>query len=106
MALHNDPAALAYAALGLSEDAAEDEIRAAYVRALKQFPPDKAPEQFERIRDAYECLRNPKARIAHMLRAVHPNAPLTGLLDESERKRNFLGTGPWLQVLKKGARHG
>ena len=40
--------------LGVSQDAGEEEIRAAYVRKVKEHPPDRSPEEFERIRNAYE----------------------------------------------------
>ena len=40
--------------LGVNQDAGEEEIRAAYVRKVKEHPPDRTPEEFERIRDAYD----------------------------------------------------
>ena len=40
--------------LGVAANASEDEIRRAYLEKVKQFPPDRSPEEFERIRDAYE----------------------------------------------------
>ena len=45
--------------LGVGQDAGEEEIRAAYVRKVKEHPPDRSPEEFERIRDAYDSLRDP-----------------------------------------------
>ena len=43
--------------LGVPAKASLEDIRAAYLGKVKEFPPDRSPEQFERIRDAYETLR-------------------------------------------------
>ncbi len=86
--------------LGLSDGAGEEEIRAAYLRKVKEHPPERAPEEFEKIRDAYEKLRNPRQRMRAMLLADDPAAPLVSLLDGAPPHRRFVGPGPWLEVLK------
>ena len=86
--------------LGLSADAGEGEIRAAYLRKVKEHPPERSPEQFEQIRDAYEALRDPRRRMRAMLLAADPGAPLVSLLDGMPPHRRFVGPGPWLEVLK------
>ncbi len=45
--------------LGISQNATDEEIRAAYLLKVRECPPDRAPEKFEKIRDAYEILRDP-----------------------------------------------
>ena len=87
--------------LGVAIDAGKEEIRAAYLRKVKEFPPDREPEQFERIRDAYENFNNPRRRMQTMLESVNPLAPLASLLDKKSRRRNFTGPEPWLAVLKE-----
>lgn len=84
--------------LGVSEDAGDGEIRAAYLRKIKEFPPDRAPREFERIRDAYELLRDPRSRAAQMLFTVDPEAPLTAVLQDRGTERQFTGPEPWLAV--------
>ena len=42
--------------LGIDAEAGEEEIRAAYLRKVKEYPPDRSPREFERVRDAYEIL--------------------------------------------------
>ena len=44
--------------LGVGPNATDAEIRAAYLQKVKENPPDRAPDQFERIRDAYDLLRD------------------------------------------------
>lgn len=86
--------------LGVSQTASEEDIRAAYVLKLKEFPPDRSPEQFERIRDAYEMLRDARQRARHRLFSIDPEAPLAALLSDHARARQFVGPDPWREVLK------
>ena len=58
--------------LALGQDAGEEEIRAAYVRKVKEHPPDRSPEEFERIRDAYDSLRDPRRRMRDRLLSADP----------------------------------
>jgi tetratricopeptide (TPR) repeat protein len=51
-----------YERLGLESSASTDEIRRAYRSLLRQYPPERAPEEFKRIREAYETLGNPGSR--------------------------------------------
>jgi hypothetical protein len=44
--------------LGLTAPAAEDQIRRAYLRALKTAKPERDPEAFLRVRAAYDVLRD------------------------------------------------
>lgn len=85
--------------LGVSPTATEDNIRAAYLLKVKQHPPDRSPEQFERIRDAYEALRDPRRRARHLLLSANPGAPLVSLLADHPKSRQFVGPQPWLEAL-------
>lgn len=85
--------------LGLSPEARDDEIREAYLRKVKAHPPERDPEMFERIRDAYEALRDPRRRARSLLRGADPEAPISSLLDGRAPERRFAGPGPWLGAL-------
>jgi curved DNA-binding protein CbpA len=87
--------------LGVSPTATEEDIRAAYVLKVKEYPPDRSPEQFERIRDAYQMLRDARQRARHLLFSVDPTAPLASLIADQPRQRRFVGPQPWLEVLKR-----
>jgi curved DNA-binding protein CbpA len=84
----------------VSPDATDAEIRAAYVLKVREYPPDRSPEQFERIRDAYDILRDPRRHVRYRLFAVDPAVPLASLFAAGARPRRFAGPGPWLEVLK------
>lgn len=85
--------------LGIEAKASEEEIRTAYLARIKEHPPDSSPEEFERIRDAYQAVRDPRRRVQSLLFAADPEAPFASLVDES--RREFTGLGPWLAALKK-----
>lgn len=98
-----DPRALdaetAVRILGISQDADDDEIRAAYLKKVKEHPPDRAPEQFERVRDAYKLLRDPRKRLARRLLSADLDTPLSSLFGGQGSARRFVGPQPWLRAL-------
>jgi tetratricopeptide (TPR) repeat protein len=51
-----------YERLELSPAATREEIRRAYHRLLRLYPPERAPEEFKRIRESYETLYDPQSR--------------------------------------------
>lgn len=53
--------------LGLPQDAEASQVRARYLELLKRYPPEREPEQFRRIRAAFEATHDPLARAASML---------------------------------------
>lgn len=53
--------------LGVSPDADDEAIRRAYLSKVQAYPPERAPEEFQAIRRAYEQIRTPRARIEYAL---------------------------------------
>jgi len=51
-----------YEVLQIEESAGEKEIKKAYIKLLRTYPPEKCPEEFKEIREAYEILNNAKTR--------------------------------------------
>jgi curved DNA-binding protein CbpA len=90
--------------LGVGLEAGDEEIRAAYLQKLKQYPPERSPQQFERIRDAYETLRDPRSRTRHLLFSAEPRQPLASLVPARTSERRFVGVEPWLAMLREGGR--
>lgn len=101
MAVDEDPRAL----LGVSPAADDDTIRRAYLEKIKAHPPDAEPEAFEKIRDAYELLRDPRRRAALVILAPDHQGRFTELLD-GDRPRRHVGPGPWLDLIRKGSADG
>jgi curved DNA-binding protein CbpA len=90
-----------YDVLGVSPDADDERIRAAYLAKLKQYPPDRSPAEFEQVRDAYDLLRDRRRRTQHTLFSTDPDAPLESLLGDMDNEIQFAGPSLWLAVLKE-----
>ncbi len=85
--------------LDVNVDAAPQEIRRAYLEKIKRYPPDEHPTQFERIRDAYEAVKDPRRRAEQLLFSGSPKMPLKDLVRNKKGAFQFVGPGPWLDVL-------
>src|SRR5262249_44616566 len=59
-----------YDVLGIDHAADERAIKTAYFALVRKHPPETRPEEFKRIREAYEVLSNPRSRADYD--AVHP----------------------------------
>ncbi|MGK7897187.1 MAG: DnaJ domain-containing protein [Xenococcus sp. (in: cyanobacteria)] len=56
-----------YQVLELSYEATSSEIKRSYFRLVRKNPPDKNPEKFKSIREAYETLSDSKAKVNYDL---------------------------------------
>ena len=84
----NDPTPIdPFALLGVSEDADAPALKRAYYKKVRQHPPEKDPELFQRIRAAYELLSDPERRRHYLAERSH-SEELTELLEEAERFAN------------------
>jgi DnaJ-class molecular chaperone len=86
--------------LDVAQAAGEEAIRAAYLRKVAEFPPERDPEQFEKIRDAYAVLRDRRTRAQSILYDANPLPRLETLVDQVSDKRDFVGPKAWREVLK------
>jgi len=86
--------------LGVTASASPEEVRQAYLQKVREFPPDRAPEQFERIRYAYDQLSAPENRFRHMLDSADPDAPFASLASGQAKARRFAGPRIWLDVIQ------
>jgi curved DNA-binding protein CbpA len=56
-----------YVILRVTPQSTDTEIRRAYLEAIREFPPERAPEQFQKIAHAYEQIRDEDARLNYRL---------------------------------------
>jgi curved DNA-binding protein CbpA len=82
--------------LNLSADSDDDTIRRRYLELVRQFPPERSPEQFAAIRQAYESLRDLTARLRYRLFEAGQKESVESLIQElecrSQRRRLSLQT--------------
>lgn len=95
-----------WSVLDVSEQADKDQIRAAYIEKVKQFPPDRCGEQFERIRDAYAQLKDPHHIRMRAILGESPSASLASLLDSHTPQRHYVGPAAWLEVIEQQGKGG
>ena len=66
--------------LDVSEDATDEVIKKAYLQKVRQYPPERAPEQFQNIRAAFEAIKTRHQRLKYQL--FHSEPPgLNALLE-------------------------
>jgi curved DNA-binding protein CbpA len=51
-----------YTTLEIDPGASPAEVRLAYLQKVREHPPERDPEGFKRVREAYEVLRSPRKR--------------------------------------------
>jgi len=87
-----------YQILGIEPESSDEEIRAAYLKKIREHPPEGDAEAFERVRDAYAELRDPRERTRKRLFGENPLRPLTTLMEGRKPLRRFTGPKLWLAV--------
>ena len=65
-----------YSTLGLDRQADDMAVKRAYFQLVRQFPPEREPDAFRKIRTAYEQLRDPESRARLSLFLLQPPPPL------------------------------
>jgi curved DNA-binding protein CbpA len=93
-----------FAVLGLDEDASDAAVRAAYLGAVRAHPPDRDPAGFQRIREAYDAIRDEDRRLDLRLFGPSPLDRLEALLEAFPDEPRHVGPDPWLAVLRETRR--
>ncbi|MGC9398375.1 MAG: DnaJ domain-containing protein [Anaerolineae bacterium] len=74
-----------YAVLGLRRRASRGEVKRAYFRLVRQYPPETEPEAFKLLRRAYERLRTAETKAETDLFLFRPPYPW----EPRKRRRNL-----------------
>lgn len=53
--------------LDISEDSDDSAVKKAYLKMVKQYPPERFPADFQRIRASYEQIKTKKDRLRYSL---------------------------------------
>jgi preprotein translocase subunit Sec63 len=69
-----------YDVLGVDRDADDEAIRRRYLELVRQHPPERAPERFAEIREAYDRLRDPIIHLETRLLDFHTTHTFEKLL--------------------------
>jgi curved DNA-binding protein CbpA len=93
-----------YAVLGLAGDSDDDTIRRRYLQLVREFSPERHPEKFAAVRQAYESLRDLSTRLRYRLFEAGKNESVEAIIQElacrTSRRRVSLQT--LLSLHRKG----
>jgi DnaJ-class molecular chaperone len=89
------------AVLGISPDTDAETLRTAYLAKIREYPPEREPEMFERIRDAYLTLSDPKRKMRRCFDAEALWQPMRESIPKSgaRKGRACLGTAAWVDIV-------
>jgi len=92
-----------YQVFGLPADSDDDTIRRRYLELVKRFSPEKHPEKFAQVRQAYESLRDLTTRLRHRLFEAGKNESVDVLVEEltCRNLRRRLSLATLLTILKQ-----
>ncbi len=69
-----------HSVLGLSPDVDEAALRRRYLELVRRHPPEKSPQKFAEIREAYEQLRDPVERLKRQMFQIRGNESLDDVI--------------------------
>lgn len=93
-----------YVTLGLPETAADADVREAYVRLLRQYPPESAPDVFQQISDAYNAIKSEEDRATiRLFGQLYDRRPLAEIAPSFHVERQRAGIQAWLQAVKESS---
>ena len=88
-----------YLVLGLSPQASLTEVRQRYLQLVRENPPGRAPEHFQKITAAYEALQDERTRVATTLFGARQYADVEMALLDLVRARPPRRKSPGLKAL-------
>ncbi len=71
-----------YEVLGISPEDDDEAVRRRYLELVRQYPPERAPEKFAAVRQAYESLRDLNTRLRYRLFEAGQRESIEALVEE------------------------
>lgn len=65
--------------LGLAQGASAEKVRETYLALIREFTPERSPQKFAEIRQAYELLQTPRTRLNYLIFDISPHDELAAL---------------------------
>ncbi len=89
--------------LDLPIDASDAQIRERYLKLVKEFTPEKAPDKFQNFTTAYEGIKDRRSRVKskifNALRDMEGDATFRSLVKSVKFKKKHTNLGELLQAL-------
>jgi curved DNA-binding protein CbpA len=92
-----------YEVLGIPPDSDDETIRRRYLQLVREFSPERHPEKFASVRQAYDSLRDLDTRLRHRLFETGKNESVDALIQEvaCQNSRRRLSLKTLLTLLRK-----
>lgn len=92
-----------YDVLNVTFEDADDTIRERYLEAVRRFPPDRHPDEFGRVREAYERIKDEQSRLKFLLFEPSQGESIDELLAEERCRKSAkrVGLSSLLRLLNK-----
>ncbi|MBP7637640.1 MAG: hypothetical protein KBA18_07170 [Kiritimatiellae bacterium] len=92
-----------YLVLDVPETATDDDVRRAYLQKIRDFPPERTPDEFQRVCDAYALIRTEQDRARLRLFGMPKTSSGTKLADlvpeeGKADKRYNVGVNSWIEA--------
>ena len=81
-----------YEILDVKSNANDAEIKQAYLKKVKDNPPDHHQEQFQLIHQAYTLIKDNKSRLSHELFTL-PTANFDGIINQALKPEQTISFG-------------
>lgn len=96
-----------YEKLEVAEDADDSQIKKAYLGMVRRYPPERFPDDFQRIYQAYELIKTEDDRLAYRLFHCELPTPaeIAGLLLQSTAKKEVPSREEFQQLLSADLRN-
>lgn len=90
-----------YTVLGVQPEDSDEAIRRNYLKAVRQYPPDRHPDDFRRVHEAYERIKDEERRLAFLLFDPTQGETLDDLIAEETCKTSTqrMGLSTLLKLL-------
>lgn len=75
-----------YTVLGLALDSTDEVIRRRYLQLVRTYTPERAPERFAAIREAYDTLRDPVSRLRYRVFEAGQDDTLEAIIADAKAR--------------------
>ena len=83
--MNSTPSHDPYAVLEIARGATLEEARNAYLRLVRENPPDRNPDRFRAVHSAWQSLSDPLSQARQLIRPHHDLPSLTAVIGEPEK---------------------
>ncbi len=94
-----------YQQLQLPQNPTDDEVRCAYLQAVRKNPPEQDAARFQAVQQAYATLKTQRSRLKHQLFCAEPVTP-SELLSHVASTTSDKSLRPTLKQLQATLYHG